>query len=225
LGKFLVVTGGGTIIGLLSGYLVYAILKRIDDHLLEVAITVVMTFGTPLLAEAFHFSGIIAIVVACLIIGNFGKIHSMSDKTREVLENFWEVIEFLINSILFLVIGVELQVMGNAELSELWKPVGVVLLTVLVSRGIVVYPIVAFKNMISSNDIPWKWSHILFWGGLRGSLSIALVVGLPDDIERREYFLALAFAMVLFSLIVQGLTMKPLISQLGLSQKTGANPD
>ncbi|MCA9394897.1 MAG: Na+/H+ antiporter [Candidatus Omnitrophica bacterium] len=216
--KFLMVTGGGTVIGIAVGVGAYHLLKRLDDHLLEVAITVVITFGTPLLAEAFHFSGIIAIVVAGMIIGNYGKIYSMSNKTRETLDSFWEVIEFVINSLLFLIIGLELQEIPQDHLRNLGMPIVIAILAVNAARGLVVYPVIWLRNKFGTNDIPWKWKHVLFWGGLKGSISIALVVGLPAEMPYREMFLVLAFGVVLFTLIVQGLTMKPLIQSLRLNE-------
>ncbi len=215
--KFFMVAGGGTLVGLAVGFIGFKILQKLNDHLLEVALTVVMTFGTPLLAEHFHMSGIIAVVVAGLIIGNYGKIYSMSEKTRETLETFWEVIDFVINSLLFLVIGIELQVVEQSDLLRLWLPIITTLGILLFSRAVVVYPVVWIKNKISDRPIPPGWSHVLFWGGLKGSLSIALVVGLPSDFLYRDFFLAVAFSIVLFSLVIQGLTMKPLLRKLGLT--------
>ena len=217
-GSNVLVTGGGTVIGIAVGVGAYHLLKRLDDHLLEVAITVVITFGTPLLAEAFHFSGIIAIVVAGMIIGNYGKIYSMSNKTRETLDSFWEVIEFVINSLLFLIIGLELQEIPQDHLRNLGMPIVIAILAVNAARGLVVYPVIWLRNKFGTNDIPWKWKHVLFWGGLKGSISIALVVGLPAEMPYREMFLVLAFGVVLFTLIVQGLTMKPLIQSLRLNE-------
>lgn len=217
--EFAFVTGGGTLIGLIVGLAAYHLLKRIDDHLLEVSLTVAMTFGTPLLAEYFHFSGIIAIVVAGLIIGNYGRVYSMSEKTCLVLETFWEVIEFIINCLLFLVIGIELQYLLQGGVHFPWMAIAWSIFALLCSRLIVVYPIVWIKNRISSRKIPWSWAHILFWGGLKGSLSIAMVVLLPESIPYRSTFLMIAFSIVVFSLIVQGLTMKPLLRKLQLSQE------
>lgn len=215
---FLKVTGGGTLIGGVVGFLAYKLLKKINDHLLEVAITVVLTFGTPLLAEHFHFSGIIAVVVAGLIIGNYGRMYSMSEKTRETLETFWEVIEFIINSLLFLIVGLELQVIRSQSMTFPWLYIVYGILAVLVSRLFVVYPIVWIKNKISSRDLPWSWSHVLFWGGLKGSISIALVVGLPPEFKYREFFLTAAFSVVLFTLVVQGLSMRTVIRSLKLNK-------
>ena len=219
--QFLTVTLGGTLIGLALGILVFMILRKIDDHLQEVSLTVALTFGTPLIAEHFHLSGIIAIVIAGLVIGNYGKVFSMSEKTILALDHFWQVIEFLINSILFMVIGIELQFIGKHNLIIYWKEICVVVFAVTVSRLIVVYPVVWIKNSISHDkrDIPWKWAHILFWGGLKGSLCIALVVSLPRDVGFRDLFLTLAFAMVLISLIFQGLTIKPLVQWLKIAKE------
>ncbi len=217
--KFLIVTGGGTLVGLVVGILVYKILKRIDDHLLEVAITIVMTFGTPLLAEHFHFSGIIAIVVAGLVMGNYGRVYSMSAKTRETLETFWEVIEFVINSLLFLIIGIELQLIPLETIKSMIVPILLSIMVVIFARSVVVYPAVWIRNRMGEGQIPWKWKHVLFWGGLKGSISIALVVGLPDTMPYRQTFLVLAFCIVLFTLVVQGLTIQPLVRGLKLDEE------
>jgi len=218
-GNFLIVTGGGAVLGTFLGYLTYRILKKLDDHLLEVAITVVLAFGTPLLAESLHLSGIIAVVVAGLIVGNYGKIYSMSAKTRQTLDSFWEVIDFIINSILFLVIGVELQVIRMEQMLQFAPAIGGGIFALLLSRLIVVYPVVWLRNKISREKIPGRWAHIFFLGGLRGSISIALVVGLPSHFIYRDLFLTVAFFIVLFTLVVQGLTMAPFVKALGLLQE------
>ena len=97
-------------------------------------------------------------------------------------------------------------------------PIVIAILAVNAARGLVVYPVIWLRNKFGTNDIPWKWKHVLFWGGLKGSISIALVVGLPAEMPYREMFLVLAFGVVLFTLIVQGLTMKPLIQSLRLNE-------
>jgi len=213
--NFVKMVAGGAVIGLLLGFAVYKILQKIDDHLLEVTITIVLTFGTPLIAEAFHFSGIIAIVVAGLIIGNYGRIYSMSEKTRETLETFWEVVDFVINSILFLVIGIELQVFSYQEFQGFWPYILTGIVVVTVARAMVVYSCVWLRNrLIKKDQIPSDWTHILFWGGLKGSLSIALIVGLPEGFPMRNLFLMVGFGVVLFTLIIQAVTMRPLVRRL-----------
>jgi len=216
--KFLMVTGGGTAVGALTGYIVYRILKNIDDHLLEVALTVVLVFGTPLLAESLHCSGIIAVVVAGLITGNYGRLYSMSGKTRETLETFWEVIDFIVNSLLFLVIGIALQEISGGDVRFLWPGLIAGIVVVIASRVMVVYPMVALHNRLPGEKIPQAWSHILFWGGLKGSIPMALVVGLPVIFPHRSFFLAAAFSVVLFSLVIQGLTIKPLVQYLKIME-------
>ncbi len=218
--EFLMVAGGGVVIGALLGYGVYRLLKKIENHLVEVTLTVVLAFGTPLLAEAFHFSGIIAVVVAGLVIGNYGRIFSMSEKTRDTVETFWEVIDFIINSLVFLVIGIELQVITLADFEHLWVPVLVGILAVLLARIVVVYPIMGILHKIGGASIPGSWAHVVFWGGLKGSIPIALVVGMSPSLEHRHLFLTASFAIVLVSLVFQGITMKPLIQRLGLSHQT-----
>jgi len=216
--KFIKIAGGGALIGFLCGYIAYKLLKKLDNNLLEVTITIVLVFGTPLLAEFFHLSGIIAIVVAGLIIGNYGKIYTMADNATSAIDTFWEVIDFMINSILFVLIGVELQVINQSTFVSLLPITAIIILVALFSRAIVVYPLVWIRNAISRQDIPQKWSHLIFWGGLKGSISIALVVGLPQSITYRNYFLVFAFAFVMFSLFIQALTMKPLIQKLDIKE-------
>jgi len=153
--------------------------------------------------------------VAGLVVGNYGRHCTMSPETIHDLDSFWEVISFIINSLLFLVIGIELQVINKGALMELAAPIGMTIILVLVARALVVYPIVWMKGK-TGNTIPSHWAHIIFWSGLKGSISIALVVGLPGDFIYREIFLIVAFMVVLFTLTVQELTMKPLLSYLGL---------
>jgi len=216
--EFLVVAGGGVVAGVLLGYGVYRFLKKVDNHLVEVTLTVVLAFGTPLLAEAFHVSGIIAVVVAGLVIGNYGRIFSMSKKTRDTVETFWDVTDFIINSMVFLVIGIELQAINLGDFERLWGPVLMGIFTVLFARMVVVYPIMGILHNIGGASIPGSWSHIVFWGGLKGSIPIALVVGMPAGLEHRTLFPPAAFAIVLVSLVFPGITMKPLVKRLGASQ-------
>lgn len=215
--KFFFVTGGGVAIGIIVGFVAYQIFKGIDDHLHEVALTVVLVFGTPLLAEALHCSGIIAVVVTGLIMGNYGRVCFMSEKTREALEIFWDVINFLLNSLVFLIIGIELQELSKSDLFSFGPIIGLGVVVVFVSRMIVVYPIVKIHNCFNKEKILPSWAHILLWGGLKGAIPIALVVGLPHDFAYRNLFLTAAFVIVLFSLVIQGLSMRPLVKRLGLA--------
>ena len=210
---FLKIAGGGIIIGFMCGFISYYILKKINDHLLEVSLTVVLVFGTPLLAEYFHMSGIIAIVVAGLIMGNYGRIYSMKQKTRETLDTFWEVIDFIINSILFLALGLQLKgILSKIDINYL--NIVQIILIMLFIRAVVVYSLMGIKNRIGFNKIPFKWSHIIFWGGLRGAISLAMVLSLPNSFIYRQQFIIFTFSIIIFSLFVQGLTIKGLVRRV-----------
>lgn len=215
--EFLKVALGGSVVGAILGYIVYRILAITSDHLVEVTLTVVLAFGASLVAEAIHVSGIIATVVAGLIIGNYGRIFSMSAKARETVEHFWETINFMINSILFLLIGLELQALSMERVQQMWMPILSVILAVQIARAVTAYPVVWIQRWLRPNPLPRSWAHVFYWGGLKGSIPLALVVGLPPDFAYREEFLVGAFGVVLVSLVVQGLTMKPLLVRLGLT--------
>jgi CPA1 family monovalent cation:H+ antiporter len=196
-------------VGLALGYIAYRTMKRLDDHLLEVTLTVVLVFGSFLFAELLHFSGVIAVVLAGLVMGNFGRTFSMSKRTRETVENFWEVIDFLINALLFLLIGFEMKAYVP-DLERYLVPGALVIAIALLSRAMTVYPVWWMVSK-TRQAFSFPWTHVLWWGGLKGSIPIALVLGMPSDIPFRGEFLVLAAFLVFFSLVIQSLTMKPLV--------------
>jgi CPA1 family monovalent cation:H+ antiporter len=207
--EFVKVVAGGAAVGLALGFIAYKTMKRLDDHLLEVTLTVVLVFGSFLVAEVFHLSGVIAVVVAGLIIGNYGRSFSMSEQTRETVENFWEVIDFLINALLFLLIGFEMKAY-IPDIQRFLVPGLLVVAIVLASRALTVYPVWFMVNQ-TPQKYPFRWSHVMWWGGLKGSIPIALVLGMPSTVPFRAEFLVLAAFLVFFSLVIQTLTMKPLV--------------
>ena len=215
--QFILVTGGGAMVGGLCGFLVHQLLKTIEDHLLEVTLTVVLAFGAPLLAESLHCSGIIAVVVAGLMMGK-GRLSCMSSKSRETIETFWEVIDFIMNSLIFLLIGIQLQVIGKNDLFEFKGLILIGVMAVLISRILIVYPTIYGFNQILKPSIPSTWNHVIFWGGLRGTIPIILMLQLPE-FQYRSLFLAATFGVVLFSIIIQGLTIEPLLKKFKLQQK------
>jgi len=176
-GKVAVVTGGcsgiGLAIGCVLGLLASFLITRIDDHLIETAITFVLAYGAFIVAETFHVSGVLAVVAAGLINGNIGP-RGMSSTTRLVVFNFWEFMSFLVNSFVFLLIGL---VVDWPLLVRNWQAILWGILAALLSRLIVVYGL--FPR---AKTIPHKWKHILYWGGLRGAISLALVLGLPGTL-------------------------------------------
>ena len=165
------------------------------------ALTVVLVFGTPLIAEYLHCSGIIAVVMAGLMMGS-GRLSCMSDKGHETAETFWEVIDFILNSLIFLIIGIELQVVGKNDLIAFREPVTIGILVVLLARALIVYLTMYGYNRILKPIVPSKWNHILFWGGLRGTIPIILMLELPE-FQYRSLFLSATFGIVLFSIIVR----------------------
>ncbi len=210
--QFLLVTGGGALVGGLCGYLIYRLIKSIDDPLLEVALSVVLVFGTPIIAEFLHCSGIIAIVAAGLMMGK-DRLSCAPSKSRKTLETFWEVIDFIMNSLVFLMIGIQLQVIGKNDLLEFKGLILIGIAAVLISRIFIVYPTIYAYNQILKPSLPSAWNHILFWGGLRGTIPVILMLQLPE-FQYRTLFLSATFGIVLFSIIIQGLTIEPLIRKL-----------
>ncbi len=215
--QFLLVTGGGILVGCLCGYLIYRLLKTINNHLWEVILTAVLAFGSPLIAESLHCSGIIAVVVAGLMMGK-GRLSCMSSKSRKTVETFWAVIDFVMISLIFFMIGLQLQVIGKDNLLEFKKLILTGVAAVLISRILVVYPTIYGCNRILKSSIPLAWDHVLFWGGLRGTIPIILMLQLPT-FQYHALFLSATFGIVLFSIIVQGLTIEPLLKRLKIQNE------
>jgi CPA1 family monovalent cation:H+ antiporter len=197
---FVLVGGGGLILGLLLGWLVSKLISRIDDHLVETTLTTVLAFGSYLIAEKFlHVSGVLAVVGAGLVNGNIGPA-GMSPTTRIVVQNFWDYLAFLANSAVFLIIGLQLDL--GALLAN-WATVLWAIGAVLASRAIVIY---LFSRL--GERMPEHWRHVLFWGGLRGAIALALALSLPEEMgPARATVLAMAFGVVLFTLLAQGISM------------------
>ena len=193
---------GGTIYGLIIGYIAYLFLKSIDDYQVEVLITLALVTGGYSLAQHLHISGPIAIVVAGLMIGNKGRRLAMSENTRKRLDDFWELIDEILNAVLFLLIGIELliiQISQNYILAAL-----LIIPTALIARFISVglpVAILKYKNSYSPHTV-----KILTWGGLRGGISVALASSLPAG-TWRDPLLTATYAVVIFSILVQGLTI------------------
>lgn len=208
---FIRVVSLGLIIGGALGYGFSLLTKYFDDYPLEIIFSILLFYGSFLIAESVHASGVIAVVVAALIFGNFGSSIGMTPTTKLNINNFWDVAALLANSIVFLMIGLEIT---RIDMQDKWEIIFIAIILVLIARSVAVY-----ASMSVIRDFSMNWKHILNWGGLKGSLSIALVLSLPRDFQGREELLILAFSVVLFSLVVQGLTIKPLISFLGINKK------
>lgn len=213
-GEFLLVVGGGSALGLVVGILANALLQHANDHLIEITSTLVVAYGVYLLAEYLHLSGVVAVAIAALVIGNRG-LRSSSPASRAEVTIFWDVVAFLVNSIVFLLIGFELQ---PARLVDDILSAGLVVAALMAVRALLVYGLGALLHRW--RPLPWSWRHVIFWGGLRGSVPIALALGLPVGLAGRDQIVGIVFGVVLISLLGQGLTIPALIRRLGLTQTT-----
>jgi monovalent cation:H+ antiporter, CPA1 family len=206
---FLREAGGGLLLGALLGYLGYFLLRSIDHYQIEVMITLAIVTGGYLLADQLGVSGPLAMVVAGLITGNKSREEVMSHTTRDYIDKFWEMIDEFLNAILFLLIGLEMLVL---PFNKIFIVLGVVCIPItLLARYLsVLIPIslLQYRTTFEKNAIP-----ILTWGGLRGGISVALALSLPQEIHG-QLFIVITYIVVLFSILVQGLTIRKVVKRL-----------
>lgn len=220
LSEFFLVSGGGAVIGLAVGTIVIQAIRRIDDPMVEITLTTIAAYGSFVLAETLHVSGVIATVVAGMLCGN-GARHAMSVTTRAAVEIFWEYVAFALNSVVFLLIGFEVSL---AALAASWREIAIAYIAVLLARTLIVFGGASVWTRIRRGrraGVPFSWNAVLVWGGLRGALSMVLALALGLDLPHRELVVTMTAGVVLLTLLVQGLTMAPLIRRLGLS-RTGS---
>ncbi len=210
---FLVDAVGGAILGAMAGFIGYKMMERIDEHAIEILISLALVAGTYAIAQRInilghHLSGPIAVVVAGLMIGNKGAATAMSEHTQLYLFGFWEMIDEILNSVLFLLIGLEILVLGLAPDYALITLLAIplVLIARLCAVSVPMKLIGTFKNF-TKGAIP-----VLTWGGVRGGISVALALSLPDN-EYKPLILTATYGVVVFSIIVQGLTVKKVVQK------------
>ncbi|MBW4498951.1 MAG: cation:proton antiporter [Scytonema hyalinum WJT4-NPBG1] len=205
---------GGCLVGLVLGYLSIPVFARLDDPLSSLLLTVAVALGTFQVGQFLGVSGAVAVVIAGLIFGNFGLSRNTSASSRITLLSFWEYASFTVNTFIFLLIGVEIN------LVTLWRTLPGILLAVLAyqaARVLTVYPLLAGVRWFD-RPIPLRWQHLLFLGNIKGSLSMALALSLPTTLPGREGLIALVFGSVLVSLVGQGLSLPWLVKRLKLSK-------
>ncbi|HWZ42056.1 MAG TPA: Na+/H+ antiporter [Candidatus Saccharimonadales bacterium] len=212
-GQFIFAVAGGAALGFSLGYVSSRLTGKIDDPEIEITLTTIVAYGSYLLAQHMHLSGVIATGSAGLMVGNLGVKHGMSGETRKALQSFWEYIAFVMNSLVFLLIGLEVHL---AAIAYAWKAVLLAIAAVLIGRVVSVYPLVQIGNLFAER-IPFRWQPVIIWGGLRGSLALALALSLDSTFPYRAQVRDLTFGVVVFSILVQGLTIKPLLRLLGLT--------
>jgi monovalent cation:H+ antiporter, CPA1 family len=206
LAEFLKVVLGGIIVGVCLGFLASRITRHIDQHLIEIGISIVLFYGTFEMAERFHLSGVISVGVAGLIFGNYGKRIGMSEQTLREMDSFWEAIAFLANALIFFLVGLEVTRIG---FEGKWAIIIGSIIIVIISRIIAVFLSLSFDK-----GVPFSWKAVIGWGGLKGSLSIALVLTITPNFHGKDLLLAMTFVNVLFSLLVQGTTIKFIVNKL-----------
>ncbi len=189
---------------------------RTSDHLVELTLTTLIAYGSFLLADRLELSGVLAAMTAGLIVGNAQSLGSLSDLSREAMCAYWDYVAFLANSVIFLLIGAH---MAEQPIAEVWRPTLVAIVIVLAGRALAVYPIAALFTR-SRHRIDFRHQHVLVWGGLRGALALGLAFSLPLDLPLRGQVVTVTFAVVAFSIVVQGLTMTPLLRRLALIRTT-----
>ncbi len=200
---------GGLVFGLIIGSLAFFMLKRVDNYQVEVLITLALVTGGYAAAERLHLSAPIAIVVAGLLIGNHGRRAAMSEKTREHLDTFWELVDEILNAVLFVLIGLEVLVISLRDDYLLAGALAIplILLVRLFSVGLPITLMRSFRSFTPGVVA------ILTWAGLRGGISVALALSLPSG-EMRDVLLTVTYVVVVFSIVVQGLSLGPLVKRL-----------
>lgn len=201
-GLFLQEAGGGVLMGLLLGYIASQGIKRINSYNVTVMITLAVVMGGYLVTRALHISGPLTMVAAGLVIGNYGKAVAMSAADKDYLDKFWELIDEILNAMLFLIIGFELLLIPN--LQQYWLIGPITILIVLLARFFSIWLPIRFVPNIGSFDA--RTITILVWGGLRGGVSVALALTIDDHLHH-NLFMAITYYVVVFSIVVQGLTV------------------
>jgi len=211
---FLWTLGGGLAIGLATSAAILLVAGRTDDPLVEITLTTIAAYGSFLVAEHFHASGIISALAAGLMIGSAGT-RFLSRSGRDRVHWAWEYFAFLANSLVFILIGMNV---ANQPLRLLGPTVAIAIILILAGRGLSVYPLSLLFRWSRWRLKP-SFQHTLFWGGLRGALALALALAVPATVPERDAIILTSFVVVAFSILVQGLTMPWLIKRLGLDRK------
>jgi CPA1 family monovalent cation:H+ antiporter len=203
------------VIGLVAGVLASRIIGLVDDHLIELTITVVLAYGSYLLADTLHLSGVIATVTAAVALGNLGPGRTMSDTGANAIDTVWEFFAYLLTAVVFLLVGLAIP---PARLLDSIGPIAWAVVAILIGRAVVVYLLLGGASRLARRPglaaaLPSGWLHVLFWAGLRGAVAVAMALSLPADLPERELLQEITFGVVLFTLLVQGTTIGRLVDR------------
>jgi CPA1 family monovalent cation:H+ antiporter len=213
------------VLGVAAGWIASRLIATVDDHLVELTLSLATAYGTYVLADAFHESGVIATVVAGVVIGNYGRSVGMSEQTREALDVVWEFIAFLLTALAFLLIGLSITLgdLAQAAPTVVWG-----VLAILLGRAVVVYGLLGGTARLARRSppasgplatggrrriprLPVGWLHVLFWAGLRGAVAVAMALSLPENFPQRDLLQDTTFGVVLFTLFIQGTTAELIV--------------
>jgi CPA1 family monovalent cation:H+ antiporter len=196
-------------IGLATGFLAARIIGSVGDHLVELTISVVLAYGSYMLADVFHLSGVIATVTAAIVLGNSGPGRTLTASGSDAIDTVWEFFAYLLTAVVFLLVGLAIP---PATLLDSLGPIAWAVAAVLIGRALVVYALLGGTSRLTrgpglAETVPAAWLHVLFWAGLRGAVAVAMALSLPADIPQRELLQEITFGVVLFTLLVQGTTV------------------
>jgi CPA1 family monovalent cation:H+ antiporter len=215
LGIFVLEIGGGLAIGGIMGFVGSRLTRFSNDHLLEMLLSVSLAYGSYLSADSIGASGALACVAAGIIHGSYGRSIGMSENTRSLLDDLWEFLGFVANAIVFLLLGVSVH--PRDLLSDSW-PIAVAIVAVVGARAIVTSVAGVLTPRRQDPVRTWQEAALLTWGGLRGALTAALALALPEETPHHDLLIAMAFGVVLYTLVVQGLTLPMVIRRLNLGR-------
>ncbi len=196
-------------IGLATGYLATRITGLVHDHLIELTISVVLAYGSYILADQLGLSGVIATVTAAIVLGNLGPGRTMSETGSDAIDTVWEFFAYLLTAVVFLLVGLAIP---PARLLDSIVPIAWGIAGILVGRALVVYVLLGGFSRLAPRPgmaevVPTGWLHILFWAGLRGAVAVAMALSLPADVPQRDLLQEITFGVVLFTLLIQGTTI------------------
>jgi monovalent cation:H+ antiporter, CPA1 family len=218
-------------IGVVAGWVASRVVATIDDRLVELTLSLATAYGTYALADSLHESGVLATVVAGIVLGSYGRRIGMSQRTEEAIDIVWEFIAFLLTALAFLLVGLAISV---PRLLEAAWPIAFAVVGALVARAIVIYGLLNGLSRVSwpgrlPRHVPVPWLHVMFWAGLRGAVAVAMALSLPAAFPERQLLQEITFGVVLFTLLFQGTTIgtvarriRPTTTELTTDRRLGA---
>lgn len=209
-GSFVLVAGAGALIGLALGRIISAVIAHVNDPMIEIALTMIAAYGSFVLAESMHVSGVLATVFAGVMCGRHGRDAGMIPSSKLAAETFWRYVAFALNSIVFILLGFDFNA---TRLRAVWPAIIIAYATMMIARFLVVAALIPFRGS-GIEAIPRRWSFVVAWGGLRGALSLVLALAVPADLPQRPLLIAMTIGAVVASVIVQGLSMPFFVKRL-----------